>query len=121
MASKWLVLNIGLTAIKITFSSAEDSLTDTSTCAYTFNVPSEGGPCLPGAQNGSEVRSLQETMTNQHIILKQQLDVITAKLEELSDRQSEDGNQQANQFPSRGYNIYPLGKNDLSRHGGTYL
>ena len=47
-------------------------------------------------------------MTNQHTILKQQLDVITGKLEERSNRQSEcvDDNQQLNSSSQAGGTTY---------------
>ena len=79
--------------MNVGFSMAVDSLSPSATCTYTFNVPRDGASCLPGAQENVNVDSLHSTMTNQHAILEQQLNVITEKLVQLggnSDNSNED-------------------------------
>ena len=54
------------------------------TCTYTFNVPRDGASCLGSHQ---EIRDSIETLvSNQHVLLEQQLNVIIEKLVQMEQR-----------------------------------
>ena len=83
------------------FGMAVDSLAQPSTCTYTFTVPRDGASCLPGGTHTHpDISSLRSTMTNQHAILEQQLNVITEKPVQLSgnggDRSEKDSHEGGN-------------------------
>ena len=85
MELTWFILASCCLLVKPSLSMAVDALAQASTCTYTFNVPRDGASCLPGGtQTHPDIDSLQSTMTNQHAILEQQLNVITEKLVQLN-------------------------------------